>query len=274
MGKRLANAIAVVTLCILSSQTGYSASWVESSHGGISIQHPQGWDTVWEEAGVEVSHPDNPMIWCAFATLRWQGTAQQFITALLDDYRNKLQDLRVLEKKRISEKPDTYGVRFTYDGDGITMGSLVLVTTGNRKNFSVRSYAAPIQDYDRMKLVLIPILLSLKFEQAEPAKGRAARGATKLIQVLGSPSGYWQMRAPRGWRSIDVGEDESIEARCVGPNGEAVGVVFLCGLVRSHILRMRMAGGNVPLMSIPYLTAADLFERVLLPYHQTEFPDM
>ncbi len=274
MGKYYVTAVATVALCVLLSQASYSASWVESSHGGMSIRHPRGWDAVWEEAGVEISDADNPMIWCACSTFQWQGTAQQFINALLDHYRNELQDLRVLRKRRVSKKPDTYGVRFTYNADGIPMGSLVLATTEDRKNFFIRSYAAPIKDYDKMKLVLIPILRSLKYEQAGTGKGGAARGPTKLSKVLGSPNGYWQMKAPRGWRSIDMGQDESVEARCVGPKGEAVGVNILCGLACAVALRTRVVGPNVPLMSIPYLSAAELFQRVLLPYHQTESPDM
>ena len=188
MGKYYVSAVATVALCLLLSQTSYSASWVESSHGGMSIRHPRGWDAVWEEAGVEISDADNPMIWCACSTFQWQGTAQQFINALLDHYRNKLQDLRVLRKRRVSKKPDTYGVRFTYNADGIPMGSLVLATTEDRKNFFIRSYAAPIKDYDKMKLVLIPILRSLKYEQAGTGRGAPPEDQQSLVRYLGLPT--------------------------------------------------------------------------------------
>jgi len=188
MGKYYVSAVATVALCILFSQASYSASWVESSHGGMSIRHPRGWNAVWEEAGVEVSQADNPTIWCAFSTFQWQGTAQQFINALLDHYRNELQDLRVLQKRRVSKKPDTYGVRFTYNADGIPMGSLVLATTEDRKNISTRSYAAPIKDYDKMKLVLIPILLSLKYEQVGKGRGAPPENLRSLVRCLGLPT--------------------------------------------------------------------------------------
>ena len=171
MRKQLVGVITVATLSLLLSQNGSAGSWVESSQQGVSIRHPRGWQTVWNERGVGISHPENPMIWCDFSTYQWQGTAQKYIAALLDTYRSHLQNLRVLEQKRVSKKPDTYGVRFTYEADGIPVGTLVLATTGDGKNFWVRRYGAPVTAYDKMKLVLIPILRSVKFEEAGSAKG-------------------------------------------------------------------------------------------------------
>jgi len=42
MGKYYVSAVATVALCLLLSQASYSASWVESSHGGMSIPPSSG----------------------------------------------------------------------------------------------------------------------------------------------------------------------------------------------------------------------------------------
>jgi hypothetical protein len=273
MTKHVIRIVIIAVVSLFVAATSYSSSWVESSQGGMSIRHPKDWHAVWKEDGVAVAHSGNPMIWCAFSTAQWQGSAQQLIDTLLQNYQDNLENLRILEKKQVSKKPDTYGARFVFHQKGIRMGSLILATTEDRKYITIRNYAAPIESYDEMKLLFIPILLSVKFEHAGVAGG-ASSGSSPLTQVLGSPNGYWRMKTPRGWKSINMGQDESIAALCVSPKGEAVGVNFLCGLARFRALRMRMSGGTAPPTSIPYLPASELFRNVLFPYYQTEKPNL
>jgi hypothetical protein len=273
MTKHVIRIVIIAVVSLFVAATSYSSSWVESSQGGMSIRHPKDWHALWKEDGVVVAHSGNPTIWCAFSTAQWQGRAQQLIDTLLQNYQDNLENLRVLQRKQVSKKPDTYGARFVYQQEGIPMGSLILASTEDRKYITIRNYSAPIESYDEMKLLFIPILLSIKFEPAA-ANGSATAGSSPLTQVLGSLNGYWRMKTPRGWKSINMGQDESIAALCVGPKGEAVGVDFLCGLARFQAMRMRMSGGTAPLTSIPYLPAAELFRNVLFPYYQTEKPNL
>jgi hypothetical protein len=188
MTKHVIRIVIIAVVSLFVAATSYSSSWVESSQGGMSIRHPKDWHALWKEDGVVVAHSGNPTIWCAFSTAQWQGRAQQLIDTLLQNYQDNLENLRVLQRKQVSKKPDTYGARFVYQQEGIPMGSLILASTEDRKYITIRNYSAPIESYDEMKLLFIPILLSIKFEPAA-ANGSATAGSSPLTQVLGSPNG-------------------------------------------------------------------------------------
>jgi hypothetical protein len=293
MRKASIGTLTVIGLCLMSSATGYCASWVQSQNQGLSVRHPQGWRVTWPGAGFVVADPQNQMIWCEVRTEKGSGTSQQFTYAMLDRLSPNVQDLRVLTERQFDRRPDVFGIKLSYRSNGVPIGSVILTATADGREFTTRSYAAPAQAYDQAKLYLIPILLSYS-RQGEDSSG----GPTGNMPVIQSPHGFWTFKAPRGWRIVDSG-DEAFNAVIEGPEG-TLGVRFNSGLLMKqqltkHIpypqpdpnLRNRPPGTvdiygegikiskqYEQMTSMPYLPAADLVQHLILPIYQQAAPDV
>jgi hypothetical protein len=278
MKEVLMTVLIVMALCLLFAQASDGASWVQSQNGGMSVRHPQGWKVSWSENGVVVSDPQNPLISCECRTQQASGTSRQFTQALLNELKTRSQNLRVLEEKQIASQPDIHGVKIIYRSQGVPVGMVVLNTTADGKQFFTRVYTAPTKVYDEAKLTLIPILTSFAY-----ASGGSQATPQGNWQVLQSPQGYWRFRAPPGWKANNMGVNEGAMAQVLGPSGELVGVTFGTGHGMYLSLVQKMSGGMAQeagqfmqqqrSADIPYLSAADLLQRVLLPLSRLSSPD-
>jgi hypothetical protein len=284
----------LIFFVVSCSSGGQSASWVQSKNPqnqGLLIKHPKGWMVNWSEAGVVVSDPQNPMIWCQVQRYSGSGNSQQFTHWMLNNLHSKVQGLNVVKEGQIYRNPDIYGVKFSYQSGGVLVGSVMLTATSDGREFVTHCYAAPAQVYDREKLTLIPILASFGFQGGEPSGKTSGK-----MQEIRSPQGYWSFLAPAGWK-VGPNPDEATIAVIEGPEG-IVGVKFYSGLFEYKILNkdirsplLDLNRGPKPLghnyhaesieasrkeeqiRSIPYLSADELVRRVMVPLSQRAAPD-
>jgi hypothetical protein len=289
--------VGVLIFFVVSCSSGgqSASSWVQSEnpqHQGHSIKHPKGWIVNWSEAGVFVTDPQNPMIWCQVQRYPGSGTSQQFTYSMLNNLHSRFEGLKVVTQTQVHRAPDIFGVKFSYQRDGVLVGSAMLTVTLDGREFVTHCYAAPAQVYDQAKLTLIPILASFRFE------GGGSSGKTSgKMQEIRSPQGYWSFLAPPGWK-ISPNPEEACIAVIEGPEG-MVGVRFGSGLflyselnkdVPSPLLSMNPMGPKPfghdyyaesieaskkeeQLRWIPYLSAEELVRRVLVPSTQKFLPD-
>lgn len=274
--------IFVVVSCSSGGQS--ASSWVQSEnpqHRGHFIRHPKGWIVNWSEAGVFVTNPQNPMIWCQVQTYPGSGTSQQFTHWMLRDLHSRLQGLEVVKEAQVQvyrapNTPDIYGVKFSYQRDGVPVGSVMLTATSDGREFVTHSYAAPAQVYNREKLTLIPILASFGFQGGGPS-GKTSGS----LQVLRAPGGSWAYKVPPGWQAAPLGHpnDETALAPINGPNGQFVEVQSGQGSFLNFKLQLQRYGGRVPQdlnlkqqfdrsLQIPYMSAVDLYGYIVEPYLQ------
>ena len=274
----------LIFFVVSCSSGGQSASWVQSKNPqnqGLLIKHPKGWMVNWSEAGVVVSDPQNPMIWCQVQRYSGSGNSQQFTHWMLNNLHSKVQGLNVVKEGQIYRNPDIYGVKFSYQSGGVLVGSVMLTATSDGREFVTHCYAAPAQVYDQEKLTLIPILASFGFQGGEPS-GKTSGG----VQVLRAPQGSWVYRTPPGWQAAPLAHpnDETIWARIRGPNGQFVEVWSDGGSNLNRQVQLHRYGGQVPrdvnlwqqfqrATQIPYMSAVDLFRYVVDPYFRIAEPD-
>jgi hypothetical protein len=271
MQKSLFGIILIIVISGASFESVHGASWVQSQNQGYFIRHPQGWQVDWSDTGVIVVDPQNPMVWCEVRKYSASGTSQQFTHFKLNDLNSRFQGFNVLMQAQVFRNPDIFGVKFSYQSSGVSIGSVMLTVTGDGREFVTHCYAAPAQVYDRAKLTLIPILASLGFQGGGPP-GKASGN----VQMLRAPSGSWSYRTPPGWRVRPVGHpnNETIYAPIDGPSGEFVEVQSQCGNTINFQLQKQKYGPQPPLQSIriPYLSAVDLFRHIVEPFLQMASP--
>jgi hypothetical protein len=119
-----------------------------------------------------------------------------------------------------------------------------------------------------MKLTLIPILRTFCTQEGGGTGGASASGG-KDWQVIQSPQGHWRFRAPAGWRAAQGPHDDDVMAIIVLPDEE--GVVVRTGVGGSDYLWFVKNRLVPPANVLPLMTAADLFQRVIIPYHVLSF---
>jgi hypothetical protein len=248
------------------------AAWVESKHQGASIRHPKGWKVDWSEMTVNVGHPENRMIWCYTQFTPFQGSSRQLAEAVLQRVAGQVGDVRSVQQKQVSQRPDIYGIKFSGQADGVPFTSLVLTATEDGRNFVIRQFSSPTKQYDEMKLTLIPILCSLRSQAEATAKGDAKQGGWQVIQ---SPGGVWRFRAPAGWRPIVRDQrTEFTVGEVRGPKEQDVTVMMARGdaVHQDNIQRMypNLVRENPAeyqrQMRVQYLPATEIVKELVTSY--------
>ena len=113
--KRILNySVIIIAFYIIFSQIAYAELWVWSNQRGMSIRHPSNWKVSWQQNGVVVSYPNNPMIFSSIWISKWQGTSQQFVSTVINNLRNRFMNLKMLIARSVSRQPDIYGAKFIY----------------------------------------------------------------------------------------------------------------------------------------------------------------
>ena len=115
MRKTLARVLLVfgiVALVFICSNAALAA-WVESQNQGLVIRHPKGWKVAWKEAGVNVDHPENQMIWCYTQSTPFQGSSRQLAEAVMQRAASQAGEVKPVQQKQVSQRPDIYGIKFS-----------------------------------------------------------------------------------------------------------------------------------------------------------------
>jgi hypothetical protein len=281
MRKTLGRALLVFGIFVILEGMTFAASWVESKNQGMQIRHPQGWKVDWIEQGVGVFHPQDPMIWSVVRSEQFQGSSRQLAEEVVKGAASQVGEVKPLIQKQVSQRPDLYGIKFSGQHKGIPFTSLVLVVTEDRRNFVIREYSAPTKVYDEMKLTLVPILCSFCGQESGGAGGASASGG-KGLQYIQSPHGVWRFTAPAGWKAPPYSDirGEAMNARVLAPDKSVVAVIFdSAWSINEAWVRQRL-GPNASLNPqyrqltfLPYLPAAEVFQRISFPGYKTNYPD-
>ena len=121
--------IVVLTALMFAFTSTSFAAWVDSKHQGASIRHPKGWNVDWKEMTVNVAHPENRMIWCIIQFTPFQGSSRQLAEAVVQRAASQVGDVRPVQQKQVSQRPDIYGIKFSgwADGRPLTLRSMNLL---------------------------------------------------------------------------------------------------------------------------------------------------
>jgi hypothetical protein len=57
--RRMMRVLLIAAICFFIPYTSYSASWVKSSQGGMTIRHPRDWKVLWRQNGFTVVYSSN-----------------------------------------------------------------------------------------------------------------------------------------------------------------------------------------------------------------------
>jgi hypothetical protein len=267
MRKSLLYVTFVVAFLILFFCGEVEASWLESQNQGMMVRHPRDWKVQWSEQGFSVTHPQNEMIWCVMQSQQFQGSARQLAEAVVKRAAGQASDIKHLQQKQVSQRPDLYGIKFSGQYKGVPFTSLVLTATEDGRNFVIRQFSSPTKQYDEMKLTLIPVLCSFCAQGQAAGTGDSRSGGWQVIQ---SPQGMWRFQAPASWRPVQTQFGDDVMATVGSPDGNE-GVVVKTGVASSDHLWLAKQRLVPQANTIPLMPAADLFQRIVLPYNCSSF---
>jgi hypothetical protein len=278
MQQRYIRIVALTALMFAFTGTSFAA-WVESKHQGMVVRHPKGWKVYWAERGFSVEHPEDRMTWCLTQWEQLQGSSRQLAEAVVQRATSQVSDVKRMQQKQVSQRPDIYGIKFSGVFKGTPLTSLVLTATEDGRNFVIRQFSSPAKQYDEIKHTLIPILCSLRSQSEASGRADAKSGGWQVIQ---SPRGYWRFTAPAGWRIFGNPTDEPVMASIGSHDGSAGTAVGLSSGSGEHweLLRARFGPnlGMTPqgrqMQYLPLMPAAQLFQQVLVPAKQMRVQDL